>query len=191
MTKTILLGCALFAGAAANADVVTFTGDSTGGKPNLWQSVESSNVTFSDTSGSDLDVSDFGNQSIGNGLAVFGDDASALLMNFSGPMNALSLDFGNDDPGFSSPGLVGYLEVFLGNVSVGFASVIADRDDTMNQTVSISGVGFFDSATFQYRDAAGAPEDLIEIVDNITFIPTPGALSLLAMGGLLAGRRRR
>lgn len=41
MTKTLLAACALLGGATANADVVTFAGYSTGGKPNARQSVKS------------------------------------------------------------------------------------------------------------------------------------------------------
>jgi hypothetical protein len=70
-----------------------------------------------------------------------------------------------------------------------------NRDDIMNQSISISGL-MFDRATFFY-DVTGVA-GLIEIVDNIQFtpggvIPAPGALVLGSLGAGLVGwlRRRR
>ena len=57
-----LLGVAAMG--AARADVVNFETDTTGGKPNGFMSVQSSLVSFSDSIGADLDVSNYGNQSI-------------------------------------------------------------------------------------------------------------------------------
>ena len=80
----------------STAAVVTLERDTHSGKPNGFVSNDSPLISFSDSMGSDLAVADFSPQSIGQELAVFGDDPSSLLINFSSPVNFLSLVFGND-----------------------------------------------------------------------------------------------
>ncbi|MGV2389854.1 MAG UNVERIFIED_CONTAM: PEP-CTERM sorting domain-containing protein [Microcystis novacekii LVE1205-3] len=121
------------------------------------------------------------------------DDASALKMNFSHLMKSLSLDFGNDNPFFSSPGDTAELTLFLGATQVGFVSVPMNRDDIMNQTISFpaSGQGqYFDMATFFYNVAVPTPagtSGLVEIVDNIEFQPVPEPSTVLGLGLLGLG----
>jgi hypothetical protein len=61
----------------------------------------------------------FGSQGDGNSLAIFGDDSSALIIDFDVYINSLAVDFGNDDPGFSSPGDLAVLTLFDNLVQVG------------------------------------------------------------------------
>lgn len=192
----VLIACAAFTGVAQAVVVIDFESDTTGAKPNGWMSVDSSLVSFTDSVGADLNVADYGNQSQGQALAVNTDyDDSWLIMDFAVLVNSLSLDFGNDDPGWSAPGDQAVLTAFLGGVQVGQTSVVMNRDDIMNQSISIAGVDF-DQATFYYAVDPGL--GLIEIVDNIQFepggvIPAPGALVLGSLGAGLIGwlRRRR
>lgn len=183
---------------AASAQVtITFEADSTGAKPNGFQSVESPLVSFSDTLGADLSVNNSPGEVIGNGLFAFSDDQSAILMQFAGPVGSLSLVFGNDDSRFITPSDFATLTVFQGATQVGQVQAAPNSNDLPDQTISISGV-IFDSATFAYST------DLIEAIDNVTFTPVtpgaaapePGTVALLAGGGLLAAggailRRRR
>src|SRR4051812_44228936 len=94
--------------------LIQFEGDVAGSKPNDFVSEASARVSFSDSLGADLQLQDFGVQGIGKSLAVNGDDASKLLINLAGSASSLSLDFGNDDPGFSSLGDRAWLQLFLG-----------------------------------------------------------------------------
>ena len=187
----LMAGVVAFAG-VASADFIDFESDTDGLKPNGFSSVDSSAVTFSDSSGADLQLADWGHQSDGRGLAVFDDDASFLVMNFTGLYNTLSLDFGNDDPFFSSAGDTAELRLYNGGSQVGFVSVVMNRDDNMNQTIAYSGAGF-DRAEFFYNVTGSG---LIEIVDNIEFnqapIPEPATMTLLGLGlAGLAVRSRR
>jgi hypothetical protein len=153
-----------------NPVLITFELDVQFAKPNGFVSVESNQVSFEDTLGAELGVFDFSQQSIGNGLAVFSDDVGALKMTFTTPMGYLSLDFGNDDPGWTIPGDIALLQVFYANVLVGTSSVVMNRNDIMDQSIQISvGGNGFDSAIFVYANTLGAPIALIEIVDNLLF----------------------
>lgn len=177
--------------------VVTFEGDAVGSRANGFVS---GGVTFSDTLGADLSVlSGFPTEcgsAANHCLAVFGDDTSALAMSFGGIYTSLSLDFGNDNPGFIPAGGLAYLQLFLGSTLVGEASTVVNLDDIMNQTVSFSGAGF-DNAIFAYTDANKIRVNLIEVVDNITYdrqaVPEPTSLALacLALAGVGAASRKR
>src|SRR4051812_27885341 len=80
------------------ATTITFTTDTTGAKPNGFVSSGSALASFTDTLGANLDVRNFFAQSDGNALAVNGDDASQLRIDFTTYMGSLQIDFGNDDP---------------------------------------------------------------------------------------------
>jgi hypothetical protein len=199
MRRMLLCGlvCLGFAGAAQAAELITFESDTTGSKANGWSSVDSSLVSFSDSVGSGLYLDDFGTQGDGQSLEVGGDyDDSWLIMDFADAVSSLSLDFGNDDPDYSEAGDQAVLTAYLSGAQVGQVFVEMNRDDIMNQTISISGVTF-DSATFYYDVYPSL--GLIEIVDNIEFeladatVPAPGAILLGTLGTGLVGwlRRRR
>jgi hypothetical protein len=88
-------------------------------------------------------------------------------MDLDVPACAISVDFGNDDPAFSNPGDEAVLTVFDGATQVGQVSVVMNRNDTMDQTISISLLGsgvFFDRATLLYDVTTVG---LIEMLDNI------------------------
>lgn len=192
---------------AANAAIINFETDTTGGKANGFSPVGHPLVTFTDTVGTGLDVSNYGGQGSGTrSLAVFNDgDASKLQINFGAAMSYLSLDFGNDDAFYTIAGDRAWLELFNGATSVGVFSVVLNRNDLMDQSI-VGTAGAFDRALFWYGDAAGGPNTgggqanvgLIEIVDNIDYRPATGtpdagstlALSVLALMGLVAARRK-
>ena len=115
----------------AAAGVIDFNSDGTGAIPNGFTSDDSPIVHFSDSIGANLSLGDFGAQSaFSNSIAVFDDfDASALVIDFDTKMQSVSLDFGNDDPGFSAPGDVAELRLFDGINPVGTVQVIMNRDD--------------------------------------------------------------
>lgn len=161
-------------------ETINFESDTTGYKPNGWNSVDSVTASFTDSNGSDLLVLDGGAQTDGQGLAVFDDwDDSYLVINFSQRVRSISMDFGNDDPGFSAEGDVAELKVFNGGSMQGASQVVMNRNDVMDQSIAVSDVGCFDSATFKYNvdPALG----LIEAVDNIQLELCGGAV--LEAGG--------
>ena len=118
--------------ATASATTITFEADSVGFKANGFASAESSDVTFADSIASDLNVGFRSPEATNQRIVVNGDDASKLLMNFLFPINFLSIDFGNDDPGFSSPGDIARL--WPSTASTRWVTdVAANRDDLVNQ----------------------------------------------------------
>jgi hypothetical protein len=191
ITGRLALAIGLFAFAVpAKADLVTFESDTTGTKANGFQSNDSAHVSFSATAGRELDLNNFGSQGDGQSLASSPDDpAGRLLMNFTQPYNVLSLSFGNDDPDNTSPGDLAWLRVYSGATLVGTSTVVLNRNDIMDQTVSFSGA-FFDNAELFYGTPGGAPRKVTEIVDNVFFavqaVPEPATLSLLLTGLLAA-----
>ena len=155
--------------AAIGPFTIDFESDTTGSKPNGWQSVDSTLVSFTDSDGAGLDIADYGHQSDGKALAVKSDDPSYLIMEFSVPMTSISLDFGNDDPGWSEPGDEAVLTLYYGASQVDQVSVVMNRNDDMDQSISFSGE-VFDKATFYYD--ATIQGGLIEIIDNIHLEPS-------------------
>jgi hypothetical protein len=190
----VLLAAAPLANAGLFCD---FNSEALGGKPNGYSAC---GITFTDTVGAGLVVNAFAESNNSPALGVFDDvDGGFLHMAFGGVYNAISLDFGNDDPAFTNAGDLALLRVYLGNVLVGQTTVVLNRNDVMDQSISYSG-GLFDNATFAYVDAnlnpftggGNANTGLIEVVDNI-HVPEPGTLMLLSLAlvGLGLSRRSR
>jgi len=185
-----LLGAALPAHAATI--VLDFEEEAVGGRENGYVSAECGCVAFShsflisDPSDPFLHVGDFGVQSDGSALLVGqDDDGGGLVLDFLAPVVGLSLDFGNDDEAFTDEGDEAVLQAFSGATLLGEARVVLNRNDVMDQSIALAGLGAFDRATFRYTDS------IDEIVDNISFetVPEPGALALLAFVAA-AGRWR-
>ncbi len=192
---------------ASNASAVLITVDfeseTAGAKANGYTV---GGLTFTDTVGNDLRVQNWGVQSDGLGLAVFDDsDGGGLKIGIDGLADFITMDFGNDDPGFSQPGDLVYLEAYLGGGLVGTSQVVMNRDDIMNQAIAFGGA-LFDEVFVVYTDpnlggftnVGGAPIGLIELVDNIAYnkVPEPGIMALLAtgllgIGGIGVARRKR
>ena len=194
MKKSVVVVLSLAAG-FASADFIDFENDGFGSVANGFVSVDSANVSFSDTFGADLVLNVYP-EGDGNSLAVFDDDASRLLMSFSGTVSNLSLDFGNDDGGYvGGTPIYAFLRGLLGGVETALVSIAANNDDLMNQSISIAGE--FDQIEFYYALGDGSELGLIEVVDNINFemavVPLPpGAFAGLALlGGMGAYRRIR
>jgi len=189
VNAALALSGLLFAGAASSATTVTFESDPLGFAGINFHSVDSTQLRFSPSPGGDLQVMpEVGsNEFLGTrGLAVFGTPDVSLVMEFSTPATSLQLAFGNDDFFSTREGDEAILVAFLGSAGVGAASVLLNRNDLIDQTISISGL-VFDRAVFFYT----ADRFLAETVDEITFsllegappaIPEPAGAMLLALG---------
>ncbi len=184
------IAVAVMVGSAGAGIVIDFESDSDGPQANGFSSVDSALVTFEDSMGADLDILEGGYpgyEGDGQSLAVPFDDDSFLIMNFTSLVQDISVDFGNDDPGFATAGDVIVLTLFLSDVQVGQTEVVVNLDDLMNQSIGINDV-VFDKATIKYEVSGG----LTEVVDNISFVevPEPATLLLLGLGGVLLRKRR-
>ncbi|PXW83901.1 putative secreted protein with PEP-CTERM sorting signal [Nitrosomonas sp. Nm84] len=190
-------GCLLSLSAAAAA-AVNFTSEVTGVKADGY-TVNGISFYNTVTSGY-MEVDDYQFQSNGKAIAANDDsNGNALKMTFS-PTSVISMAFGNDDPFFTNPGDLALLQVFNGATLVGFSSVVLNRDDEMNQSISFNGDSF-DSAIFSYVDPSFNPYTgggadinigLIEIIDNISLVPEPETYAMLLTGlGLLGFMARR
>lgn len=175
--------------ASAKADTITFESDPLGFLPNGGQSVESNLVRFSASGGGGLIIGEtfspmqfFGTR----GLIVSGSPFVHLIMDFTVPVNSLSLWFGNDEVTNEAA----ILRVFLDGSLVGETILLPNRDDLMNQQISFSGI-VFNSASFHFSQEFF----LSEAVDDISFtpVPEPASVTLLGIGiaGIVAGIRRR
>lgn len=178
------------ASAASPAPIIArFTGDTTGARANGFSSSAVPQLFFFDTTGADLSVGDFASQTHGKGLLIGPDDSSALEIRLSAPTNAISLAFGNDDPNYVDSTAKARLTLFRDATPVGQVDVLVNADDSMDQSIRAAGEALFNRATFQYVDAAGAPANLAEIVDDIrvntlcTIAGTPGNDNLVGTAG--------
>jgi hypothetical protein len=157
------------AGAAASGrggtTVIAFESDPIGEQPDGFTSVDSAVAHFYDSRLANLDLNAYGVQGDGISLAVNYDDQSFLQIQFDVEVCSISLEFGNDDPCCSNPGDRAHLRVREGATKVGWASVRMNRNDLMDQSISVSEVQF-NRAEFWY---AVTTPGLIEIVDNITY----------------------
>ncbi len=190
---------AAFTATNAMAQTVDFESTPSG---TLAQGTTIGGITFTSQTGSGMGVNNFGAEGDGQSLAIFDDTNGNFLKGaIAGGATALSFTFGNDDPGFSNPGDLAWLQVFNGATLVNTVTVVLNRDDIMNQSISYSGL-FFDNFTFAYTDAAGNPftgggnanVGLIEIVDNFRYsgaVPEPATWALLMLGfGVIGGSMR-
>jgi Ca2+-binding RTX toxin-like protein len=149
--------------------VANFTADTAGGKPNGFASVGAPQIHFYDTVGSGLAVGDYGVQSHGNSLALFG--TGALEIRLPAPTFAISLAFGNDDPGLSTTTDLARLTLYRGAVQVDQIDVNFNANDVMDQTVGTIGGPLFTRAVFQYVNSGGTPIGVTEVVDDVTVGP--------------------
>lgn len=176
VTATVLTLAASGLISAGTASAVTptttvadFTGDTAGAKPNGFASVLAPQIHFYDTVATGLAVGDYGVQSHGKSLALFG--SGALEIRLPSPTSALSLAFGNDDPGLSTTSDLARLTLFRGSLQVNQVDVHFNANDVMDQTVGTSGGPLFNRAVFQYVNAVGTPIPVTEVVDDVTVGP--------------------
>lgn len=83
LVATLLAGTTL--ASPALAQVIDFESETSGSKPNGYVTDDSPYATFTDTSGADLNLGNYGSQGSGElSLAVGNDDASGLQVDFAG-----------------------------------------------------------------------------------------------------------
>jgi hypothetical protein len=172
-------------GAQAASVTIDFESDARGAIVNGFTSSDSALVSFSDTRGADLRILDGGPQTNGNAIGALFDDISELQMDFTLNITSLSFSFGNDDARLMPVGGRAVLCGFLDGAFVGQESVVANRNDNMDQSISFTGL--IDQAVFYYADARGAAVPLVELVDDITFETALPAVPVPASGVMLLG----
>jgi hypothetical protein len=195
----------------AHAGFIDFESDSVGPKFNNFQSVDSSEIAFSDSQGQDLFLLDFDETYRTNGLAVLFDgiedvtgsypDGSFLIIVGAAPILSLSLDFGNDDPTGSAAGDYAQLRGYRGSNLVASTNVVMNRNDLADQTISLSDAIGFDRLELEYFTTPTFNTDqfgevyittsLTEVIDNVRYEVVPEPASLAALGLGLAALRRR
>jgi hypothetical protein len=183
--------------AAASLITINFEGDTDGAKLDGFVPAGVVGVSFSDSVGQDLFVFGFGAQGAGlRSLSVNTDkDGSLLHIDLSQPADFISLDFGNDDPNITNPGDLAVLTGFFGGSQRLQTTLVLNRDDIMNQTITLGAPGggqLFDFFTFGFTDPYLSPftgggavnVGATEIVDNIQInsVPVPGAMYSLISG---------
>ena len=154
------------AAVAVAPNVIDFESDATGGKADPFTSASNPTVHFQDTLGDNLNVASAGSETNGQGLRVFSDDASALVIRLDVPTKRVSITFGNDDPGFSQAGDQATLKVYRFGKLIATESVEMNRNDAADQVIQYRGGVPIDRARLVY-DRGGAPINLIEVVDDI------------------------
>ncbi|MFI5402364.1 MAG: PEP-CTERM sorting domain-containing protein [Planctomycetota bacterium] len=203
----VLAACALAMlslATVSSADPIDFDSDPLGSKPQGWTSDDSPIVHFYDTnplippSNNGLVVVQVG---VGNNAlgVLTNTDLSGLVMNFDQHMNALSFQFGNDDPALIGPGDVAVLKVFNGLTLVGMTVIPLNNPNMLiDESIGIVAPNF-DNALFYYGNSNllpftrdGLRVGLIEVVDNINYrVPEPSLLALSGLGALVVAWRRR
>lgn len=164
-TKHLLIIGAMVGGLTASASAVTigFDSDTTGFKPNGFQSVDSPTASFSGLEGGLFSVSAGSSFSLsgatGQVLAV----RPGIIISFAAPVSTLSIQFGNDDTALPE-GTNAVLTVFLQGQQVGQSTLPVNRNILLDQTIFSPAVSF-DQATLRF-DKGTLP---LFIIDNVTF----------------------
>lgn len=161
---------------AANAstpspDVISFTGEASGARPNGYAAPGHPGVLFYDTGGANLRVVDVGAASHGPAIAATTNGYSALEMRLASPTTGISLSFGYDYPGTVNATDQGELTVYRGATLVDQVDVNLNANGTMDQTIGYGGGRLINRATFRFVDAAGNTKNAYETVDDITVNP--------------------
>ena len=185
---------ALASGTFAGYTTIDFEEDDLGYKPNGFKSEDSDIVSFYDSFGADLEI--LGPipglelpELDGQSLAIWYDDASYLIMEFSETVVDMYLNFGNDDPMIALPGDYAELILFKDGEQVAVEQVEMNTNDAIDQSIFIYGTEY-DTAHLFFHVAEF--RGLTEVVDNITFrsVPEPLSILLLGAGALLVKRRK-
>ncbi len=203
INKAILVAAALVAPAAAHAATINFNATPGGAQAEGFTATGEPGISFFGAIPGQLTVGAFTESNGSPALAAFNDTNGNFIRGvMAASTNSISMEFGNDDANFTNVGDLAALTLFSGAAQVGQVTVVLNRNDLMDQSISYFG-NVFDSWTFAYTDAAGNPftgggganVGLIEIIDNIEFgaaIPEPATWAMMIAGfGLVGGAMRR
>ena len=135
-----------------------------------------------------------GNRFVGNNSAISGTTDNSfygpfgVFMNFSSDLTAASLQYW-DTSGSAGP-FGGGVAVIALNDGVEVGSFFGNGV-TGTQTNSWFNIVATDGMAFDELRCVGFGFFPEAVVDNISFVPAPGSLALIGLGGLAAMRRRR
>jgi hypothetical protein len=148
---------------------VTFTGETAGSKPNGYATAAVPGVHFYDTVGPQVIVADVGVATHGLAVASGSPTTSALEIRLTGPTTGISMAFGYDI-GMDATDQA-QLTVYRGATQVGQVQVNVNANTVMDQRINYGGGRLFNRAVFSYVDAAGAPRNAYEVIDDIKLNP--------------------
>jgi len=154
----------------ASAIEIDFSEETLGLKPDGFTTVDSPYVSFSSTDG-DLYVGDWYQ---GNGQSILAFDAAGtggIEIRTSTPTNSMSVAFGNDDPDYTGAGSKAVMTLFRNGTEVAEKSVVMNLNEVADQVITQEKGPIFNRAVIVYVDAAGAPSELMEVVDDIRVGP--------------------
>lgn len=193
-------GMALWA-AGAHAATIDFNATPAGEKSNPFVARGQPGITFFSFAPDGLSVVTRPEGDGTPGLLIAGEDnGNFLFAAFDAPVTSVSLSFGNDDPARSAEGDVAVLFALdAGGNLLGLSTVVLNRNDLLDQTITYSGAPFagfafaFDAPDLMRGITGPGPDGvgLSELIDNIVFepaaVPGPAASLLLALGLGFAG----
>ncbi len=164
----MLAGPGAASAATPTVSEVTFTGETSGVKPNGYATAAVPAVHFYDTVAAQVTVGDAGVASHGQGL--WGSPGTgAIEMRLTGPTTGISLAFGFDNNMDATD--QAQLTVYRGASQVGQVEVNVNANNVMDQRINYGGGRLFNRAVFRYVDAAGVPKNAFEVIDDIRLNP--------------------
>lgn len=121
----------------------------------------------------------------GVGIETYG--PTGITIEFAKPIVSLSILFGNDDPAFPEDRAL--LSAFHGNDFIGRETLLFNRNDLPDQTITLTPHAPFNKAVFDYVDSSLTPvSGLGEVISEIRFqvVPEPSSLILVGIFSLFA-----
>jgi hypothetical protein len=113
-----------------------------------------------------------------DGVGIETSGPEGITIEFSKPITSLSILFGNDDPGF--PEDRAFLRALRHGTLIGQETLLFNRNDLPDQTITITTHEPFNKAVLDYVDSSLMPvSGLGEVISAVRFYVTPEPSSLM------------
>lgn len=189
MKKSFIAAVLALIGGLSQANVVTFDNDLFGPQLNGFQSLDSDEISFSDSEGEDLFLIPFDETSGSPALGVLFDglyddfsdfpDSSFLVITpkEGTRLIAISIAFGNDDPFATQPGDYAQIRGYRNGRLVESRNVVMNRNDLADQRIGLISPGGVDRVELEYFTTPTPLFDefgtvftsLTEVVDDVAY----------------------